>query len=97
MRPVTASRPSGPDPVATDGRKVLLVCSGGGHLAQLLRLEAWWKRHDRVWVTFEHAVDSVPAGEQVHVAHSPTTRNIPNLVRNQALAVRVMKAERPDL
>lgn len=78
-------------------RRVLLVCSGGGHLAQLLRLEPWWSRHDRAWVTFDLPGSPLPAGERSYTAHSPTTRNVPNLVRNQALAVRVLRAERPDV
>ena len=37
------------------------------------------------------------AGERVIVGHSPTTRNVPNLVRNFALAARVIREERPDV
>lgn len=78
--------------------KVLLVCSTGGHLTQLHRLRPWWERHDRVWVTFEqaHAL-SLLAGEQVRWAYHPTTRNIPNLLRNLGLAVRIFWRDRPDV
>lgn len=79
------------------GASVLLVCSAGGHLAQLQRLERWWSRHDRAWVTFELPGASVLAGERTYTAHSPTTRNLGNLIRNQRLAWSVIRRERPDL
>ncbi|CAN5837528.1 UDP-N-acetylglucosamine--LPS N-acetylglucosamine transferase [soil metagenome] len=76
----------------------LLVCSTGGHLAQLHRLEPWWRHHDRTWVTFRKAdAESLLAGEQVRWAFHPTTRNVPNLLRNLVLAVRVLRAERPEV
>jgi UDP-N-acetylglucosamine:LPS N-acetylglucosamine transferase len=78
--------------------KVMLVCSSGGHLAQLHRLRPWWEQHERIWVTFagEHA-DSLLAGEAVVPAFAPTTRNIPNAVRNLRLAMNLIPAERPDV
>ena len=33
--------------------KLLLVCSTGGHLLQMMRLRAAWEAHDRVWITFD--------------------------------------------
>ena len=36
-------------------RHALLVGSSGGHLAQLLELEPWWRSWRRTWVTFETA------------------------------------------
>jgi UDP-N-acetylglucosamine:LPS N-acetylglucosamine transferase len=78
--------------------KITLVCSSGGHLAQLHRLETWWRRYDRTWVTFRtpDAV-SILRGEQVVWAFHPTTRNVSNLVRNLRLAWQVLKANRPHL
>jgi UDP-N-acetylglucosamine:LPS N-acetylglucosamine transferase len=76
----------------------MLVCSSGGHLAQLVRLRPWWAHHDRVWVTFDTAeVASVLEGERVVWAHHPTTRNLPNAARNLALAWRSLRRERPDV
>lgn len=77
---------------------VLLVASTGGHLAQLLELRDWWELEERHWVTFEKA-DAVAAleGEKVSWAHHPTTRNIPNALRNFGLAVRLMIRERPEI
>lgn len=78
--------------------RVLLVCSSGGHLAQLYQLRPWWQRHDRSWVTFAGAqADSLLAGERVVAAHAPTTRNIPNAVRNLRLAAGLLRSERPDV
>jgi UDP-N-acetylglucosamine:LPS N-acetylglucosamine transferase len=76
----------------------MLVGSAGGHLAQLMRLRPWWQDHDRTWVTFDKPdARSLLAGESVIWAHHPTTRNIPNLVRNFVLAVRHVRRVRPDL
>lgn len=78
--------------------KVMLVCSSGGHLTQLHRLRPWWRQHERIWVTFPGAhAESLLVGETVVPAYSPTTRNIPNAVRNLRLATRLLRAERPDV
>jgi UDP-N-acetylglucosamine:LPS N-acetylglucosamine transferase len=78
--------------------KVLFVCSSGGHLAQLYRLRPWWERHERTWVTFGHPqAESLLAGERLITAFAPTTRNIPNALRNLRLAIAVIRAERPDV
>lgn len=77
---------------------VLMVSTQGGHLAHLLALREWWERHDRLWVCPEtpDVVDRL-AGERVIHSFSPTTRNVPNLVRNASLAVRVLRQERPSV
>lgn len=78
--------------------KVLLVCSSGGHLTQLYRLKPWWSDHERMWVTFEKAdARSLLADENVTWAFHPTTRNIPNLLRNLWLALRLLPRYRPDV
>lgn len=78
--------------------KLLLVCSSGGHLAQLMCLRPWWSEHERHWVTFdtEDAISKL-AGEDVTWAHHPTTRNVKNLARNTALAWSTMSRIRPDV
>lgn len=78
--------------------KLLLVCSSGGHLAQLMCLRPWWSEHERYWVTFdtEDAISKL-AGEDVIWAHHPTTRNVKNLARNTALAWSTMSRIRPDV
>lgn len=81
-----------------DRPHVLLVGSSGGHLAQMIRLEPWWRDLDRTWVTFDtpDAV-SLLADEHVVWGHHPTTRNLPNLLRNLRLAVRELRRTRPDV
>jgi UDP-N-acetylglucosamine:LPS N-acetylglucosamine transferase len=77
---------------------VLLVGSSGGHLAQLLPLAALWPRERRAWVTFDtEDARSQLEGERTFWAHHPTTRNVPNLLRNSRLAPRVLRRVRPDV
>ncbi len=77
--------------------RVLLVCSPGGHLQQMLALEPAWRDYERAWVTLPGAdVSSLLAEEQVTIAHSPTNRNLKNLVRNAVLAWRLLRRRRPD-
>jgi UDP-N-acetylglucosamine:LPS N-acetylglucosamine transferase len=75
-----------------------MVCSSGGHLAQLAALAPWSERHRRRWVCFD-TPDAVGVlrGEEVTWAHHPTTRNALNLVRNVALAWRDLRRRRPDV
>lgn len=78
--------------------RILFACSTGGHLDQLYRLRSWWESHDRAWVTFaDPQSESMLRGERVYPAYSPTTRNVPNAVRNLGLALRVLRTERPDV
>ena len=78
--------------------RILLVCSSGGHLAQLERLRPWWCQHDRSWACFPtpDAVGLLEDERTVWV-HHPTTRHLGNLVRNLALAFRTLRRERPDV
>ena len=76
---------------------ILFVGSSGGHLAQLLALQPWWADRARHWVTFRTAdAESLLEHESVTWAHYPTTRNLPNLLRNAVLAVRVLQRHPPD-
>jgi len=78
--------------------KILMVCSAGGHLDQLLQLRTWWQNHDRSWVTFDLPdARSKLAGETLIPAHHPTTRNLLNLARNTPLALRVIRRFKPDV
>ena len=91
--------PARPRPDApARARKVLLVGSSGGHLAQLMALRPWWSVRDRHWVMFRTPdAESLLAGEPTTWAFHPTTRNLPNLARNLLLAARVLRRERPDV
>lgn len=78
--------------------RILLVCSSGGHLAQLHVLRQWWSQHEREWVTFgTDDARSLLADETATWCFHPTTRNIPNLVRNTGLAWAVLRRYRPDV
>lgn len=76
-----------------DGELMLLVGSSGGHLAQLLALEPWYRDQSRCWVTFDtaDARQRLAGEDDVVWAYHPTTRNVRNLVRNAMLAVRVLR------
>lgn len=75
---------------------MLLVCSAGGHLLQMLELRAAWEDLPRVWVTFDKSDSrSLLREERVLHAYGPTNRNVPNFFRNLRLAVRVVRRERP--
>jgi UDP-N-acetylglucosamine:LPS N-acetylglucosamine transferase len=77
---------------------VLLVCSTGGHLLQLVALREAWESRTRAWVTFDKSdARSLLRGEPVAYAHGPTNRNIPNLLRNLRLARRLVGELRPKV
>jgi UDP-N-acetylglucosamine:LPS N-acetylglucosamine transferase len=78
--------------------KLMFVSSSGGHLVQLHRLETWWRKHERVWVTFDLPdAHSLLEGERIVFAHHPTTRNVKNALRNLRLAWKTLRRERPDV
>lgn len=78
--------------------KIMLVASTGGHLTQLLNLGTCWSDHERHWVTFRKP-DAVAAlqNERVTWAYFPVTRHLPNALRNLWLAIRTLRAQRPDV
>jgi UDP-N-acetylglucosamine:LPS N-acetylglucosamine transferase len=81
-----------------DARRVLLVGSSGGHLTQLWALRPWWQQGARTWVTFDTPdATSLLVNEETVWAHHPTTRNIPNLIRNAWLAWRTLRRLEPDI
>jgi UDP-N-acetylglucosamine:LPS N-acetylglucosamine transferase len=72
---------------------VLLVGSSGGHLAQLMALEPWYRRWEHTWVTFKtpDAQSLLKTETDVVWAHHPTTRNVRNLILNAGLAFRMLR------
>lgn len=79
-------------------QRVLLASSAGGHLAQLCRLEGWYSSRDVRWATFDLPDARSTLGDaEVIWAYRPTTRNVPNLLRNIRLAFREIRAHRPDV
>jgi UDP-N-acetylglucosamine:LPS N-acetylglucosamine transferase len=83
-------------PPAREYVELLLVCSSGGHLLQLVALRESWSRFTRAWATFDKSdARSLLDGERVYFAHGPTNRNVKNLLRNLILAWHVVGEVRP--
>jgi UDP-N-acetylglucosamine:LPS N-acetylglucosamine transferase len=77
---------------------VLLVCSSGGHLLQLVALRDSWADFSRAWVTFDKSdARSLLSDERVFYAYGPTNRSIKNLIRNVGVALRVLRTVRPKV
>jgi UDP-N-acetylglucosamine:LPS N-acetylglucosamine transferase len=75
---------------------LLLACSSGGHVLQLVALRDCWDGFSRAWVTFDKSdTRSLLRDERVFFAHGPTNRNIKNLLRNLVLAWRIVGELRP--
>ena len=78
--------------------KVCLVGSSGGHLTHLYMLKPFWQNKERFWVTFDKEdARSILKGETIYPCHYPTNRNLKNLLKNTALAIKILKKEKPDL
>jgi UDP-N-acetylglucosamine:LPS N-acetylglucosamine transferase len=82
---------------AERGRRALLVCSPGGHLLQLLRLQPAWEGFETTWVTLPAAdTDYLLREERVIHGRGPTNRSLRALLHNLLLAWRVVRRERPE-
>jgi beta-1,4-N-acetylglucosaminyltransferase len=80
-----------------EARKLLIVCSPGGHLLQMRALRPAWEGPERTWVTLRGAdVDVLLRDEDVVLAHGPTNRSLRKLALNVLLAWRTIRAQRPD-
>ena len=93
-----AGRRAGKRRRKNDRVQVLLVCSSGGHLLQLLRLKDAWESFTRLWVTLD-GPDArwLLRDEQVVYAHGPTFRNARNFLRNIVVAWRTIGVARPKV
>ena len=92
---MTAGRPAAR--AARERPVVVLACSPGGHLQQMLALEPAWRDCDRVWVTLRAPdTEYLLAGERVVWAHGPTNRSLTKLARNLLLSARVLRRANPD-
>jgi beta-1,4-N-acetylglucosaminyltransferase len=75
---------------------LLLVCSTGGHLLQLVALRESWQRFPRAWVTFDKSdARSLLRDERVFYAYGPTNRSVKNLLRNLVVAWQLVGRLRP--
>jgi glycosyltransferase involved in cell wall biosynthesis len=78
--------------------RVVLVCSPGGHLLEMLSLEPAYRHLDETWVTLPCVdVEHLLAGRKVFTAHGPTNRSLVKLVRNLPLAWNVVRRHDPDV
>jgi UDP-N-acetylglucosamine--N-acetylmuramyl-(pentapeptide) pyrophosphoryl-undecaprenol N-acetylglucosamine transferase len=70
----------------------LLVASAGGHLQELLRLVPALGVTGALWVSYDvEQSRSLLRGEDLVGAHHPTTKNLPNALRNYRLAHRLFE------
>ncbi len=79
------------------GKKVLFVCSSGGHLLQLYTLyNALDLSDDNIWVSFDKPdARSLLKFQRTYWAHYPTNRNYKNLIKNALLAIKIFLKEKP--
>ncbi|WP_285319359.1 UDP-N-acetylglucosamine--LPS N-acetylglucosamine transferase [Pseudarthrobacter sp. lyk4-40-TYG-27] len=79
-------------------KKILCVCSSGGHLDQMLAIFPAPDEYEVVFATFNKP-DALAKleGYQTYWLYWPTNRSLKNAIRNTALAIRVMRIERPDI
>lgn len=78
--------------------KICLVGSSGGHLTHLYMLKPFWKEKNRFWVTFnKEDARSLLKGEKMYPCHYPTNRSLKALIKNTAIAWKVLHKEKPDL
>jgi len=93
----TAKRPHTAAPPAEQKADVLLVCHSGGHLVQLVALQAAWDGYRSAWVTDDSSdARSLLEGERVY-GFGPAARSVINFVRNLALAWRLTVRLEPKL
>ena len=84
----------------TDGinLKICLVGSSGGYLTHLYMLKPFWKNKKHFWVTFnKEDARSLLSGERMYSCYYPTNRSIKALIKNTAIAWKVLRKERPNL
>ena len=78
--------------------KICLVGSSGGHLTHLYMLKPVWEKHERVWVTFDKEdARSLLANEKMYPCYYPSNRSLKALIKNTAIAWKVIRRERPDI
>jgi UDP-N-acetylglucosamine:LPS N-acetylglucosamine transferase len=83
--------------MSREGRPLLIICSSGGHLLQMLEMREAWAPFERLWVTFDKSdARSLLRDERVIHAFGPTNRSVRNLLRNLRLAARLLRQERPS-
>jgi UDP-N-acetylglucosamine transferase subunit ALG13 len=86
-------------PVAPDHAKALLVCSTGGHLSELVRLESHiGENPDSLWVTFDTDQSrQLLAGRRVHYVPYIGPRDLRGTIAAGPAIHRLLKAEHFDV
>lgn len=80
----------------TDRVELLLVCSAGGHLQQLLLLREAWQDRSRLWITDDAAdTRSMLSTEPAVFGDAPSSRSVIGLLRNSLRAFRLLRRHRP--
>jgi len=91
-------RPRGSAAASGPTERILLVCSPGGHLQQMLALKPAWQDLHVSWATLSGSdVEHILMDQDVALGHGPTNRSLINLFRNLRFAERVLRARRPDV
>jgi UDP-N-acetylglucosamine:LPS N-acetylglucosamine transferase len=76
--------------------QILLACSAGGHLLQLLALRDAWEEYSHLWITDDKSdARSLLRDEPVEFAYGPPNRHPANVARNVVMAWRVVRRHRP--
>ena len=84
--------------MVVDDIKVCLVCSSGGHLDHLYMLKPYWENKNRFWATFDKKdALTMLEGEKIYPVYYPSNRSLKALIINTFRAVKILKAEKPDL
>lgn len=98
-RPTTARTHRERELHTADDRRtvdVLLICTSGGHLLQLVSLRRAWEGYACAWVTEDAAgARSVLQGERVYYGFGPAARSAPSFLRNLLLANRLLEVLQP--
>lgn len=83
----------------SDQGRLLLIASSGGHIYEMVCLREFWADKNRYWVSFGTADARylLRDEEEVYWAAHPTVRNVPNLLRNLVLALRLLIRHRPTM
>jgi beta-1,4-N-acetylglucosaminyltransferase len=75
---------------------VMLVCSSGGHLVQLVALRQAWEGRSRVWVSNDRSdARSILRGEHAYFLPGPVSRSPRSLAGNLIAAVKLIRRHRP--
>lgn len=78
--------------------KICLICSSGGHLFQLFKLNETWKNKSNFWVSFPtQDAKYFLKDKHVYWAYHPTNRNVRNFFKNLFLAWKIFKMEQPNV